>query len=94
MSPANRRGLQFLFGQIQKIFSVVVLGHRLGEGGELGLGDPAALVGDFLDTGNFQALTLLDDLDEGGGFGKGVVGAGVEPGEAALQGLHHQVLLL
>ena len=38
-------------------------------------------------------MTLLDDFDEGAGFGQAVVGAGVEPGEAALQGLYLQVLL-
>ena len=45
------------------------------------------LVGYFFQAGHLQAGALLDDLNEGGGFGEGVVGAGVQPGEAAAQGL-------
>ena len=50
-------------------------------------GDPAVAVGDLLQAGDLEALALLDGLDVDRGVGQGVVGAGVEPGEAAAEGL-------
>ena len=57
-----------LLRDVQQILAVVVLGHRLSELAELLFGDPAALVGNLLDTGYLQSLTLLDDFDEGRGL--------------------------
>ena len=45
------------------------------------------LEGYFFQAGHLQAGALFNNLHEGGGFGEGVVGAGVQPGEAAAQGL-------
>ena len=45
------------------------------------------MVGDVLEASDLEAGALLHHFDEDGGFGEGVVGAGVEPGEAAAKGL-------
>ena len=54
-----------LFGDVQQILAVIVLGHGLGQFSELLLVDPSAFVGDFLDTGHLQTLALLNHFDEG-----------------------------
>ncbi len=65
----------------------MVFQHRLGELAELLRCDPAVAVGDLLKAGDLEALALLNGLDVDRGVGQGVVGAGVEPGEAAAEGL-------
>ena len=47
--------------------------------------DPAAAVGDLLQAADPQALALLHRADELAGLDQAVVGAGVQPGEAAAQ---------
>ena len=59
----------------------------MGEGAELVSGDPAVAVGDVFEAGDLEAGAFLDDFDEDGGLREGVVGAGVQPGEAAPEGL-------
>ena len=69
---------------------ILVLQHRLGDFPQALCGDPAVAVGDAFEAGDFEAGALFDDFDEGGGFGERIVGAGVEPGEAAAKGLDFQ----
>ena len=71
----------------EQVLPILVLQHRLGDLSELLRGDPAVAAGDLLQAGDLEALALLDGLDVDRGVGKGVVGAGVEPGEAAAEGL-------
>lgn len=61
---------------------------ELGEITELFGGDPALLVGDFLEASDFKALAVLDDADVFGGGGEGVGVSGVEPRGAAAEDLH------
>ena len=75
---------------MEQILSVAVLYHRLGQFLELLLIDPSALVGNLFQTGNFQSLSLLDDLDKRAGFSQGVVCTGIQPCESALQCLYRQ----
>ena len=51
----------------------------------MGGGYPAFVHGDFFEAGDLEALALFDSLDVVGGFHQAVVGAGVEPGEAAAE---------
>jgi hypothetical protein len=45
----------------------------------------------FLKTANFETLAVFNCRDEVGGFQKGIVGAGIEPGNAATEELHLQL---
>ena len=56
--------------------------------------NPAVLEGDFFRAGYFETLTVLYRVHELTGFEKALVGAGVEPGEAATKKLHLQVSAL
>ena len=76
--------------QIQKILSVLVLAHWEGDFLELFPGDPAVAEGDFFQAGDLEALALFDHFDIGRGFGERLVRAGVQPGEAAAEGLDEQ----
>jgi len=80
--------------ELKQVLPVLVLRHRLGNLAQALRGDPAVAEGDALEAGDLEAGALLDDLHEGGGFGKAVVGAGVEPSEAAAEGLHLQLAVL
>ncbi len=75
------------FCNFHQILPILVLQHRLGELAEMVRGDPAVAVGDLFQAGDLEALALLDGLYVDRGVGQGVVGAGVEPGEAAAEGL-------
>ena len=46
--------------------------------------------GDFFQAGDLEALALFDHFDIGRGFGERLVRAGVQPGEAAAEGLDQQ----
>ena len=48
------------------------------------------MIGDTFETCYFQSLAFLDYLDEYGGLGERIVGAGVEPCIAAFEFLHLQ----
>ena len=48
--------------------------------------DPALCIGDFLQRGNFDALTFFDELHKVGRIHQAVHGAGIQPGKAAA---HH-----
>ncbi len=61
---------------------------------ELGGSNPALAEGDFLRASDLQALALFNRGDELPGFEQAVVGAGVQPGVAAAEGLHLQLALL
>jgi hypothetical protein len=56
-------------------------------GSALGGVDVAEAVGDLLGAGDLEALAVLDGVDEVRGFEQRVVGAGVEPGDAAAEEL-------
>ena len=53
--------------------------------------DPPLMIGNFLETGDFQALAVLDDGHELRGFEEGVVGAGIEPRSAAAEELDEKL---
>src|SRR5665213_2914584 len=75
------------FENADEVLAVGAFAHAAGKGLELSGGDVALAVGDFFGAGDFEALAALDGLDEVGGFEEGVVGPGVEPGEAAAEDL-------
>lgn len=50
--------------------------------------DPAALVGDFFQARDFQALAVLDGLHILRSLQQAVMGTGVEPGEAPAKALN------
>ena len=52
---------------------------------ECGLVEVSHLKSDLLETGDAQALAVLDDPDKLGGFEQRVMGAGIEPGGAAAE---------
>ena len=81
-------------GQAEEVLAVLVVFHRGGDGAEAVGADPAVAVGDAFEAGDLQAGALLDHLDEDGGLGEGVMGPGVEPGEAAAQDLDFQLAVL
>ena len=78
---------------MQEILTVTVLEHGLGQFLQLGSRNPTLFIGNLLEAGYFQALALLNDLNERRSLGQRVVGAGVEPGKASLQRLNLQFLL-
>src|SRR6478672_12946995 len=65
--------------------------HRARQPREIARRDVAHAIGDLLQTGDHQALTLLDGLNVAGGLHQRFVGAGVEPGDAARQLLDVQL---
>ena len=71
--------------QLQKILTIGIFLHRKSRLAQLLWRNPSVVQGDFLQTGDFQPLALLDDLDEGAGLAQTVVRAGVEPRKTALQ---------
>ena len=81
-------------GQAEEVLAVLVFLHRGGDGAEAVGADPAVAVGDAFEAGDLQAGALFDHLDEDGGFGEGVVGPGVQPGEATAQDLDFQLAVL
>lgn len=85
-SPQPKAVGSFLL-EAQQILAVVVLLEWLGELVNLLSRDVAHAVGDLFETGDLEALTGLDGLDEGCGLQQGVVGAGIEPGIASAHGL-------
>ena len=72
---------------LEQVLAVLVLYHRFCDFAHTFFGYPSVAVGDAFEAGDFETLALLDDFDESGCFGEGVVGAGVEPGEATAEGL-------
>lgn len=81
-------------GEFQQVLPVLVPEHRLRQLPKLRGRDPAVMVGDALQAGDLEALTLLDDLHEDRGLGQRVVRARVQPREAALKRLHLQLAAL
>src|SRR6185312_9369020 len=65
--------------------------HRLGKTQQLFRVDKTLVEGDFLRTGDLQALPFLDDVDELRRFQQRVMGAGIEPGIAAAKPLDVKV---
>lgn len=76
------RSLLF-FRYLDEVLAVLVLDHRLGQLTKPFGCDPAFSVGYFLQTGDLEPLTFLDDLDVGRGLGKGFVSARVQPCETS-----------
>ena len=71
---------------LEKALEIVAVGavsHGLGYFLEFFFGDVPHAKGDLLETGDLEALTLLDDLDEVGCLDKGFVSSRVQPGNAA-----------
>src|SRR6185312_11317331 len=79
------------FGQAMQVLAVLALRQGVGQLAKLLSVDPAAAIGDLLQAADAQALALLDRPDELAGLDQAVVGAGVEPGEAAAQQLDVQL---
>src|SRR6185436_2334074 len=75
----------------QQIVAVAALAQRFTEGAKLGGVDPTLLEGDLLDAADAQALALFDGAYELPGLDQAVMGAGVEPGEAAAKDFHAQL---
>ena len=70
---------------LEQVLAVLVLEHRFCDFAHTFFGNPSVAVGDSFEAGDFESLALLDDFDEGGCFGEGVVGAGVKPGKASAE---------
>ncbi len=66
-----------------EVLPIGILASAAGEIGELLGSDETLSPGDLLDAGDLQALPFFEGFDEGAGLEQGVMGAGVEPGEAA-----------
>ena len=91
MSPTFSRSFQDLIKKIlffpfpEKALEIIAVGavsHGLGYFLEFLFGDVPHAKGDLLETGDLEALTLLDDLDEVGCLDKGFVSSRVQPGNA------------
>src|ERR1035437_2943029 len=89
--PRGARWRSLLRGHPAQVRGVTGLTESSDVGLELGAIDPALMVGDFLQTGDFQALAVFDDVHELRGVEQGVVRAGVEPGSAAAEELNVQL---
>ena len=76
-----------LLNEAQEVLAILVFEHGLSEVAEFVCGDPAVVVGDVFEAGDLEAGAFFHHLHENGGLGEGVVGAGIEPGEAAAEGL-------
>ena len=79
------------------LFEVLAVGgfaEVLDLGFEAGLIDPAIAKGDLLETGDLEALAVLDDLHKLCGVDQRVVCSGVEPGGAAAENFHVQATLV
>ena len=74
--------------QPQQVLPIFVFGHGAGEFCEPAGIQPTLPPGDFFEAGDLQVLQVLHGLHKGGGFVQALVGAGVEPGEAAAEQLH------
>ena len=66
----------------------------MGQGEELVSVDEALAEGDLLDAGDLEALAAFHDMDELRGLEQGVVGARIEPGEAAAEPLDMELARL
>ena len=73
--------------------SVLVLQHRLCVLTHFLLGDPALTIGNAFKARYLQTLTLLDDLDERGGFGQAVMRSCIKPSKSASEGLNLQLAI-
>ena len=82
--------LYIIVNYSHQILAVLVLGHGGGEVPELFGGDPAVFVGDFFQAGYLEAGALFQGFYEDGGVGQGIVGAGVQPGEASAKDLNFE----
>ena len=69
--------------QFGEILSVAVALELGGESVEPCIVDPAESPGDFLGTGDLEALPCLDRGNEFGGLPQALRRSGIEPGEAA-----------
>ena len=65
--------------------AVTALDQRVGQVGELRVGQPPVAPGDLLDTPDLVPLTGLNDGDELAGVEQTLEGTGVEPGGATWQ---------
>ena len=74
--------------QRQQIFTITCLAEKLAALNQFVAADETVAEGDFLEAGDLDALALLHDPHEFGGFHQAVMSAGVEPGKAALEVLY------
>ena len=77
-----------LLRQPNQVLAVRVFCHGCGQFLEFLSHDPAVTVSDVLQAGDLEAGALLQNFHEDGGLGEGIVGAGVQPGEAAAEDLN------
>ena len=77
-----------LFDHFEQVLSVLVFEHGLGRLAQFPFGDPAVAVGDPLEACDLEPLPLFEYLDEDGRLRERIVRSGIEPGEAASEGLH------
>src|SRR5665811_1319052 len=68
-----------------QIGAVAALYQRVGQVGQLGVGQPPVAPGDLLDAADLEPLPGLHDVDELAGLQQALEGAGVEPCRAARQ---------
>ena len=90
-SPGGSGVPPLLLQQAQQVLPVAVLLHRLRDAPDVVRGDEAHALGDLLDARDLEPLPLLDGLDEVRRLQQRVVGAGVEPGDAAPEPLDVQL---
>src|SRR5262249_43739593 len=69
--------------QTQQILTVAARSHASRESWDVGVGDVAHAIGDLFEARHHQALSLLDRVDEVRRLHQRIVGAGIEPGDAA-----------
>ena len=75
-------------GDFTEVGAVVVFFHRPGKGSHLVGSDVAEPEGDLLGAGDLESLPRLDGGDKLGSLKHGLMGPGVEPGDAAAERDH------
>src|SRR5579872_2874771 len=97
MSSAPRRkklARRAFLEDLPEVLAVRAAGVELRELLHLAGVDPALQEGDFLDTGDLQSLASLERLDELRRRQQRLVGAAVQPGDAAAEELDSDVAAL
>ena len=85
-------GLCGLLQNFHQPLAVCVLAHEFGGRLQFLPAQPAIPVADGLQTGDDEALPLLQHLHEGGCFAEGVMRAQIQPGESMAKLFEHESL--
>ena len=85
------RSRYILIEQAQQITAVFVAFHRITQSAELVSADVTHPAGNLLRAGDHHPLPILDRLDEVSRLEERLVGAGVQPGDAAAHDIHAQL---